>query len=154
MRAATVVQVLQDLYCNCLLQLQKFKFYCKFYCMFYITCDGCLKAISGDDLMVLLTLDLNLRPTTLTTCSNCLTDVVLYFHDTKHESAVSALSTDITGTGRPLPCCSDTSTYSINTYRCTRHMSLVNVLLFHRLNYTTTTAVDFCFTGQFCQKIY
>jgi len=44
MRAATVVQVLQDLL-YVLLQLLvvaviiSFKFYCMFYCMFYFTCD-------------------------------------------------------------------------------------------------------------------
>jgi len=45
MRAATVVQVLQDLF-YVLLQLfvvsaiiLSFKFYCKFYCVFYFTCD-------------------------------------------------------------------------------------------------------------------
>ena len=45
MRAATVVQVLQDLF-YVLLQLLvvdaiilSFKFYCKFYCMFYFTCE-------------------------------------------------------------------------------------------------------------------
>ena len=45
MRAATVVQVLQDLF-YVLLQLLvvaaiilSFKFYCKLYCMFYFTCD-------------------------------------------------------------------------------------------------------------------
>jgi len=45
MRAATVVQVLRDLF-YVLLQLLvvaaiilSFKFYCTFYCMFYFTCD-------------------------------------------------------------------------------------------------------------------
>jgi len=48
MRAATVVEVLQDLF-YLLLQLLvvaaimlSFKFYCKFYCMFYFTCDRSL----------------------------------------------------------------------------------------------------------------
>ena len=50
MSAATVVQVLQDLF-YVLLQLLvvaaiilSFKFYCKFHCMFYFTCDRSLRA--------------------------------------------------------------------------------------------------------------
>jgi len=53
MRAATVVQVLQDLF-YVLLQLLvvdtiilSFKFYCKFYCMFYFTCDRSLTVAVG-----------------------------------------------------------------------------------------------------------
>jgi len=68
-----------------------------------------VKSGLGHHLMVLLTFCLNFSPTTLTTCSSCFTDVVRYFHDTKHESAVSALSTATVGTGRPLLCCSHAS---------------------------------------------
>jgi len=67
-----------------------------------------LRWSEGGHLMLLLTFCRNFCPTTLTTCTSCLTDVVLYFHDTKHESPVSALSTTTTGTGRPLLCTSHT----------------------------------------------
>jgi len=59
MRAATVVQVLQDLF-YVLLQLLvvaaiilSFKFYCKFYCMFYFTCDRSLKSDGKRDAVYL-----------------------------------------------------------------------------------------------------
>jgi len=53
MRAATVVQVLQDFF-YVLLQLLvvaaiilSFKFYCKSYCMFYFTCDRSFRELRG-----------------------------------------------------------------------------------------------------------
>jgi len=59
-------------------------------------------------LMLLLTFGLNFCPTTLTMCTSCPTDVVLYFHDTRQQSALSAFSTATSGTGRPLLCTSQT----------------------------------------------